>query len=280
MLRTCSEVKGIMREIGLQNVEVMHFPADGKTAHGGWIMPKAWNPRSGKLEIVFPDGTREELCSYEKVPCSLMLYSTGCDITGKMVMFSPDADVKGKFVLGGNHFYSMKDSLHLFRGGAAVLLSDKLTGAYQGRKGYEYLDDACQWCNYSLPFWRETSPRCGFSLTPNQSAYLRDLWEKNGEVTLHASVDAELTDGTIPLVRETGGLKDTVTPYNQYDNSGNGFSFRYFKSDEMIYILVYAITVYYEKKMEWNKLVQNAMTTDVSWLKSAGKYKELYKSIL
>ncbi|MBQ4252357.1 MAG: glycogen synthase GlgA [Erysipelotrichaceae bacterium] len=86
--------------------------------------------------------------------------------------------------------------------------------------------------------------------------------------------------GTIPLVRETGGLKDTVTPYNQYDSTGNGFSFRYFKSDEMIYILVYAITVYYEKKAEWNRLVQNAMTTDVSWLKSAGKYKELYKSII
>ncbi len=85
--------------------------------------------------------------------------------------------------------------------------------------------------------------------------------------------------GTIPLVRETGGLKDTVTPYNEYEQTGNGFSFRYFSSDEMMYILAYAIEVYYYKKDSWKLLVKNAMKTDVSWDKSARQYSEIYHKI-
>ena len=85
--------------------------------------------------------------------------------------------------------------------------------------------------------------------------------------------------GTIPLVRETGGLKDTVTPYNQYEETGNGFSFRYFSGDEMMYIIAYAIHVYYEDKTAWRKLIRHAMNTDVSWDLSATKYKEIYNSL-
>jgi len=85
--------------------------------------------------------------------------------------------------------------------------------------------------------------------------------------------------GTIPLVRETGGLKDTVIPYNQYEETGNGFSFRYFSGDEMMYIIAYAIHVYYENKAAWRKLIKHAMTTDVSWDLSAKKYAELYERI-
>ena len=85
--------------------------------------------------------------------------------------------------------------------------------------------------------------------------------------------------GTIPLVRETGGLKDTVTPYNQYEGTGEGFTFRYFNSDDMIFILKYAISVYYSDKKAWRKLIANAMKKDVSWELSASKYIEIYNSL-
>ena len=82
--------------------------------------------------------------------------------------------------------------------------------------------------------------------------------------------------GTLPLVRETGGLKDTVMPYDEFNQTGNGFSFRYFTSQEMMYIIAYAIKVYYYDKPAWRKLIKHAMETDVSWASSARKYIELY----
>jgi len=85
--------------------------------------------------------------------------------------------------------------------------------------------------------------------------------------------------GTIPLVRETGGLKDTVVPYNQYTGEGEGFTFRHFNSDDMIFILKYAISVYYSDKKAWKKLMQNAMKKDVSWELSAKKYRDIYNKL-
>lgn len=82
--------------------------------------------------------------------------------------------------------------------------------------------------------------------------------------------------GTLPLVRETGGLKDTVTPYNEFEKTGNGFSFANYNSDEMIQVMYNAIDVYYNRKDDWKILVRNAMNTDVSWAKSAETYCQLY----
>ncbi len=81
---------------------------------------------------------------------------------------------------------------------------------------------------------------------------------------------------TLPLVRETGGLKDTVQPYNEFDKTGNGFSFANYSSDEMVQVMYNAIDVYYNRKEDWKILVRNAMDTDVSWAKSAQTYCELY----
>lgn len=82
--------------------------------------------------------------------------------------------------------------------------------------------------------------------------------------------------GTIPIVRETGGLKDTVEPYNEYESCGTGFSFSNYNAHEMLGIIRYAQGIYYDKKREWNKLIDRAMTKDYSWKKSALKYQELY----
>ncbi len=82
--------------------------------------------------------------------------------------------------------------------------------------------------------------------------------------------------GTIPIVRETGGLKDTVQAYNEYESTGTGFSFTNYNAHEMLNTIRYAEHIYYDKKREWNKLVDRAMAADFSWEVSAKKYQEMY----
>ncbi len=82
--------------------------------------------------------------------------------------------------------------------------------------------------------------------------------------------------GTLPIVRETGGLKDTVQPYNEYESTGTGFSFTNYNAHEMYNTLLYAMNTYYNKRREWNKIVDRAMAADFSWDSSAKKYAELY----
>ncbi|MDY3928045.1 MAG: glycogen synthase GlgA [Clostridia bacterium] len=85
--------------------------------------------------------------------------------------------------------------------------------------------------------------------------------------------------GTLPIVRETGGLKDTVIPYNEYTGEGTGFSFRNFNANDMVYVLKYAMQVYYDNKPVWEKLVSQAMSADYSWGISADKYIKMYSEI-
>ena len=85
--------------------------------------------------------------------------------------------------------------------------------------------------------------------------------------------------GSIPIVRETGGLKDTVIPYNKYTGEGNGFSFANYNAHEMLYCIQNAINYIMIKKLGCN-LVNNAMNTDSSWKKSAKEYIEVYEDIV
>ena len=85
--------------------------------------------------------------------------------------------------------------------------------------------------------------------------------------------------GTVPIVRETGGLKDTISPYNKYDITGNGFSFANYSAQELIDITQEAIRTFYRKD-EWQILVKNAMNSENSWEKSARVYRNLYKEIV
>ena len=82
--------------------------------------------------------------------------------------------------------------------------------------------------------------------------------------------------GTVPIVRETGGLKDTVEPYNEYESQGTGFSFANYNAHEMLGSVRYAEYIYGSKRREWNKIIDRAMAKDYSWWTSAAKYQELY----
>lgn len=85
--------------------------------------------------------------------------------------------------------------------------------------------------------------------------------------------------GSIPIVRETGGLKDTVTPYNEYDETGNGFGFKNYRFEELLNIIKYALKIY-ENKDKWNNIVRQAMSADNSWEKSAKEYIEIYNKLI
>ena len=85
--------------------------------------------------------------------------------------------------------------------------------------------------------------------------------------------------GTVPIVRETGGLYDTIHAYNKYTGMGNGFSFTNYNAHEMKNVIEIAMKMYREEKPEWEHLVKSVMNVDFSWRVSAKKYIALYEKM-
>ena len=129
---------------------------------------------------------------------------------------------------------------------------------------WKYGDKVSANIYYSDPLSHKIYASCDAFLMPS-------LFEPCGLSQLMA-----LRYGTIPIVRETGGLKDTVQPYNEYESAGTGFSFTNYNAHEMLNTIRYAEHIYYDKKREWNKLIDRAMAADFSWHVSARKYQEMY----
>ncbi|OPX83785.1 MAG: Glycogen synthase [Pelotomaculum sp. PtaB.Bin104] len=86
--------------------------------------------------------------------------------------------------------------------------------------------------------------------------------------------------GAIPIVRETGGLKDSVIPFNKFTGAGNGFSFANYNAHELLYTVQNAVGVFREKSSRWETLAENAMRSDFSWERSAKLYIDLYTALL
>jgi starch synthase len=86
--------------------------------------------------------------------------------------------------------------------------------------------------------------------------------------------------GTLPLVRETGGLKDTVIPYNEFTGEGNGFSFANYNAYEMLYTIERAVGLYRSQPDVWGTLVKHAMELDFSWTSSSQQYLKIYKDLI
>ena len=85
--------------------------------------------------------------------------------------------------------------------------------------------------------------------------------------------------GSLPIVRETGGLKDTVEPYNEYEETGTGISFTNYNAHEMLEAIRYGEEIYYDRRKSWNKMVERAMNADFSWEHSAKQYEQLYEEL-
>lgn len=129
---------------------------------------------------------------------------------------------------------------------------------------WKYSDKVSANIFYSEPLSHQIYASCDAFLMPS-------LFEPCGLSQLMS-----LRYGTIPIVRETGGLKDTVQPYNEYESTGTGFSFTNYNAHEMLNTIRYAEHIFYDKKREWNKITDRAMAADFSWKVSAGKYQEMY----
>ena len=123
---------------------------------------------------------------------------------------------------------------------------------------------------------------CGYNEKLAQSMYagldmllMPSLFEPCGISQLIA-----MRYGTLPLVRETGGLEDTVEPLNEYENTGRGFSFGPYNVDDFARVFNYAYDQYYDHHDRWQTLIKNAMKYDVSFDKSAREYENLYRKVL
>lgn len=86
--------------------------------------------------------------------------------------------------------------------------------------------------------------------------------------------------GSVPIVRETGGLKDTVEPYNEFENTGTGFSFTNYNAHDMLHTINYAKKIYFENRKDWDYIVERGMKKDFSWKHSAKVYEEYYINLI
>ena len=85
--------------------------------------------------------------------------------------------------------------------------------------------------------------------------------------------------GTVPVVRETGGLKDTVYPYNKFTGTGRGFTFADINANDMLWVIREAVDLYFNNKEAWSGLQHEGMTADFSWNNSAQQYLDIYQRI-
>jgi len=199
MWKTCAIAEKIMQELRLKHIQTLSFPSDGVIDHGGWLMPLGWNPKNAVLEAVLPDGSVHRICSYDKMPCSLMLYSRSVDVTVAVV--TPETnDLNGKIVLVTDHYPNMKETVSWFNRGAIGIISSYLVGSYAGKRDLKHLQDSCQWCNYLIPFWPVEGNPFGFSISPNKGHELSNFLKRDGHLVLHAKINAEVSPGSIPLV--------------------------------------------------------------------------------
>lgn len=207
---TAEEIGEIMRVIGLENVEVISYPADGVTHYGGWVMPLAWNVEDATLEIVEPAIGEPLLASYTQCPYSLMMYSAPTPpegVVAEVILIEggdtkeayKDIDVEGKIVFASS--IGINFAINAFERGAIGILSDYLGvkgGIYS--KGEDYLEEAVQFHNYTIPPWKYDKRGFGFSISPSKGRMLRELLRRNQRILLRAIVKTKLYEGKIPMV--------------------------------------------------------------------------------
>lgn len=145
--------------------------------------------------------------------------------------------------------------------------------------GEKYFEDVLRYYSFTYP--SKISSNIKFNETLARKIYaasdmflMPSLFEPCGTSQLIAQ-----RYGSLPIVRETGGLKDTVKPYNRYTGAGNGFSFTNYNAHDMLNVIKYAVDIYKDKDV-WKKLIKNAMEKDNSWDFSAKEYNKIYKDII
>ncbi|MCL2560350.1 MAG: glycogen synthase GlgA [Turicibacter sp.] len=140
--------------------------------------------------------------------------------------------------------------------------------AFFANMEHSYYDKVRCYIGFNEPFARRLYAGADLFLMPS-------LFEPCGLSQL-----ISMTYGTIPIVRETGGLNDTVQAYNEFDQTGTGFSFANYNAHELLFTYERAVTLYHEHPDAWRGLVVNAMSCDYSWKQSALAYQAIYDEIV
>jgi aminoglycoside 3-N-acetyltransferase len=203
-LRHAGTVARWMRQDGLSDVEVIRLPADGRTAHGGWVLPLAWSPRSARLELLSPAGKPRLLADYRACPHHLGMWSASTPrggVTAELV--ANGAPPRGRIImLDGAP--DVEHIVELQRAGALGFVTDYVR-LYKGIREAADVDDAVSYLNYTQPQWQVPARDrgFGFAVSPAEGRRLRALLAQ-GPVRLHAEVDVELGEGELPVI--TGRL--------------------------------------------------------------------------
>ena len=219
-----------MTAAGMEDVRLIPFPADGKTAYGGWIMPLAYDAREARLTLLGADGSVATLADYQVNPVSLMLYSQPTPpegVTAELALADTLGDMTPERLAGRLALTSgigIEYSRAAMRAGALGLISDCRNGHRFFKNGLE-VDAANEWHNYTLPPWDVPNKGFGFSLSPEQGRRLRGLLAAGQTVRLHALVDTRHYEGVLPVVSgllpgTEGAEPEEIVLTGHYDEYG------------------------------------------------------------
>jgi hypothetical protein len=197
---TAANLRRMLAEARLSEIEVLQAPADGVTQAGYWTMPLAWDAKAARLEIVEPAVPLKQrvLADYRETPASLCMWSgptPAGGVTATVVEHPGPAEaLKGKFVLTKRNPAGIK--WRLAREGVA--------GVINAFTENPYLQDGRQWINSwgdnGWAFTKGSAPLPCFSITPRQASFLSELIKKHGQVRLRATVDTRYYADTYPYV--------------------------------------------------------------------------------
>lgn len=208
--RTADYLRTRLREAGLEQVEIVEAPADGRTQVGFWTMPLAWDARSARLELLDPHVPAEQrlLADYERVPASLGMWSGSTPPEGieteivsvsRSELRNPERlDVKGKLVLTDVNAAGVKSALVKAGALGAVNAFTESPALSNGRQWIN------SWGDSGWAFTHTSTPQLSFSISPAQAAVVRKLLE-SGPVRVRATVDTRYYQGSYPYL--TGVLR-------------------------------------------------------------------------
>ncbi|MGH9721985.1 MAG: M28 family peptidase, partial [Bryobacteraceae bacterium] len=197
---TADYLKRTMEAIGLERVEIVHAPADGKSQFGFWTMPMAWDARAATLEIAGPD--RVVLADYRKIPTSLGMWSGPTPpegVVAEVVELAsardiPKTGLKGKLVLTSRNPADMK--WQLTKAGALGAIN-AFTENPDLAGGRQWIN---AWGDRGWAFNQGDAPLLSFSISPQEAAELRRRMKEQGRVQVRAKVDARYYEGSYPYV--------------------------------------------------------------------------------
>jgi aminoglycoside 3-N-acetyltransferase len=216
-----------MEAAGMEDVRLIQFPADGRTAYGGWVMPKAYDVHAARLTAHIGNEPEIVLADYNLNPTSLMLYSLPTPpegITAELVVADALPEFTAQRLSGRLALTSgigVEYSLAAMRAGAWGVVSD-CRNAWRFIKDGPEVDRTNEWHNYTIPPWDDPQKGFGFAISPEQGRMLRAKIAAGQTVRLHVCVQTTHYDGVLPVISGLlrGQKREEIVLTGHYDEFG------------------------------------------------------------